>query len=145
MAKLTESTLVDAPAEAVWALIRDFNGMSAWSTAAPPSVIEDGKAADQVGCVRRFEVNGKLLIRERLLGLDDESLTQIYAVVESTLGLHEYVGKLQVIPVTDEDRSLVVWSGGFTAEAAAVGQTTALLRDGIYRPGLASLKKHFSG
>ncbi|MCW2913801.1 MAG: hypothetical protein JWN52_1869 [Actinomycetia bacterium] len=144
MAKLTESTLVDAPAEAVWTVLRDFNGLSVWSPSMPASVIEDGKAADQVGCVRRFEINGKVMARERLLGLDDESLTQTYTIVESALGLHDYLGTLHVIPVTDEDRSLVVWSGSFAADAAQVEKATAMLRDGIYRPGLTSLKKHFT-
>ncbi|MCW2886769.1 MAG: MxaD family protein [Streptosporangiaceae bacterium] len=145
MAKLTESTLVDAPAAAVWALIRDFNGLSTWSTSMPPSVIEEGKAADQVGCVRRFEVNGKLFARERLLALDDLSLTQTYTIVESAMSLHDYLGSLHVTPVTDEDRCVVEWSGSFAADADQVEKTTAMLRDGIYRPGLASLKKHFGG
>ncbi|MGI8336079.1 SRPBCC family protein [Actinomadura scrupuli] len=145
MAMLTESTLVDAPAEAVWALIRDFNGLSAWATSMPPSVIEDGKAADQVGCVRRLEANGTLLARERLLALDDVSLTQKYAILESALGVNDYVGTLHVTPVTDGDRSVVEWSGSFRADAAEADKTIAVLRDQIYRPGLAALKERFSG
>jgi hypothetical protein len=145
MATLTESTLVDAPAEAVWALIRDFNGLSVWATSMPPSIIEDGKPADQVGCVRRLEANGTLLARERLLALDDVSLTQTYSILESALGVHDYRGTLHVTPVTDEDRSVVEWSGTFSADAGEADKTTAVLRDQIYRPGLASLKKHFSG
>jgi polyketide cyclase/dehydrase/lipid transport protein len=145
MATLTESTLVHAPAEAVWAVLRDFNGLSVWATSMPPSVIEDGKAADQVGCVRRFEVDGTVFARERLVALDDLSFTQTYTIIESIMDVHEYVGTLRVIPVTDEDRSVVTWSGAFAADADEAEAKVVMLRDSIYRPGLAALKMHFGG
>jgi hypothetical protein len=145
MAQVTESTLVDAPAQAVWALVRDFDGMSVWAPSMTPSTIEDGLAADQVGCVRRFEANGKLFARERLLALDDAALTLTYTVVESVLGLYDYTSTLHVTPVTDEDRCVVTWSGSFAGDAGQVDKATSTLRDGIYRPGLAALKEHFAG
>ncbi len=50
MAKSYASTVIDAPADAVWARIRDFNGPAVWhSGLVASSEIEEGKAGDQVG------------------------------------------------------------------------------------------------
>ncbi len=49
MPKAYASTVVNAPAATVWAAIRDFNGLPGWVAAIADSMIEDGKASDQVG------------------------------------------------------------------------------------------------
>ena len=49
------STVIDSSADAVWAKIRDFNGLSDWySEAIAKSVIEDGKRGDEVGAIREL-------------------------------------------------------------------------------------------
>ena len=56
MAKVTVSSVIDAPVEDVWRVIRDFNGLPSWHPRMVESHIEDGLAADQVGCVRNFKL-----------------------------------------------------------------------------------------
>ena len=41
MAKAYASALIDAPAETVWAILRDFNGLPNWHSAIVRSEIED--------------------------------------------------------------------------------------------------------
>ena len=68
MPQITESTMVGAPANEVWALLRDFAAIGDWHPALPPAEIEDGPA-DRVGCVRVYPLaDGH---RETLIALDD--------------------------------------------------------------------------
>ncbi|MFN8704802.1 MAG: SRPBCC family protein, partial [Rhodospirillales bacterium] len=71
MARAYASTVIDAPVEKVWGLLRDFNGLPNWNPAVVRSRIEDGLAADVVGCVRSFHLRDGTHVRERLLTLDD--------------------------------------------------------------------------
>ncbi|MEM7668425.1 MAG: SRPBCC family protein, partial [Pseudomonadota bacterium] len=54
MVKVIRSTVLDAPVEAVWNVLRDFNGHDRWHPAVSQSVVERGEPSDRVGCVRRF-------------------------------------------------------------------------------------------
>jgi uncharacterized protein YndB with AHSA1/START domain len=56
MVKIVKSTVIDAPVEAVWAVLRDFNGHDQWHPAVADSHIERGQSSDRVGCVRRFHL-----------------------------------------------------------------------------------------
>ena len=53
MSQVHTSTIVGAPADEVWALLRDFGAIGDWHPALPPCRIEDGPA-DRVGCTRVF-------------------------------------------------------------------------------------------
>ena len=50
------STVIDAPVAAVWAVIRDFNALPAWTPFVAESRIEANAPADQIGCVRAFRL-----------------------------------------------------------------------------------------
>ena len=67
MAKVTISSVIDAPVEKVWARIRDFNGLPGWHPRMVESHIEDGKEAGSIGCVRNFQLASGARIREKLL------------------------------------------------------------------------------
>ena len=68
MARSYASTVIAAPADEVWARIRDFNGLPVWlGGLVVESEIEDGKAGDQDGGVRSFTLGDGTHIRERLL------------------------------------------------------------------------------
>ena len=66
MPTVTVSSVIDAPIEKVWARIRDFNGLPSWHPRMVKSEIEDGRAADEIGCVRRFELVSGATLREKL-------------------------------------------------------------------------------
>ncbi|HSY86978.1 MAG TPA: SRPBCC family protein, partial [Verrucomicrobiae bacterium] len=54
MVKVHISSVIDAPADRVWAAIRDFNALPKWHPAIKDSHIEGGLPADRVGCIRNF-------------------------------------------------------------------------------------------
>ena len=56
MVKVVKSTILEAPVDTVWGILRDFNGHDRWHPAVADSVVERGLPSDKVGCVRRFHL-----------------------------------------------------------------------------------------
>jgi hypothetical protein len=71
MIRVYSSSVIDAPADRVWEVVRDFNGLPDWHPLIADSRIEGGLAADRVGCIRNFRTRDGGLIREQLLTLSD--------------------------------------------------------------------------
>ena len=66
MVKIVRSTIIDAPTDQVWEVLRDFNGHDSWHPAVAESAIERGNSSDKVGCVRRFTLQDGSELREQL-------------------------------------------------------------------------------
>lgn len=145
MPKVYTSSVITAPAERVWATLRDFNGLPDWHPAIAESRIEGGAPADQVGCVRAFKLNDGGFIRERLLALSDFDLSCTYSILESPMGVENYVATLKLTPVTDGARTFAEWSAEFDC---APDREEELVRDigtGVFQGGFDSLKQRFGG
>ena len=93
---IRRSTVIDAPVEAVWAILRDFNGHDAWHPAVATSAIENGEASDQVGCVRNFRLKDGSRIREQLLFLSDAKRSFGYCILEAQAPLRNYVASVRL-------------------------------------------------
>lgn len=145
MAQVYASSVLGAPADAVWDAIRDFNGLPSWHPAIAESRIEGNAPSDQVGCVRAFRLTDGGFIRERLLALSDYDLACTYSILESPMGVENYVATLRLIPVTDGARTFIEWSAEFDCpperEAALVEQ----IGNGVFQGGFDALKSRFGG
>ncbi len=53
---INQSTIIDAPIDRVWAVLRDFNSHDQWHPAVAGSRMENDAAGDVVGGVRRFSL-----------------------------------------------------------------------------------------
>ena len=106
MVRVYVSSVIDAPADTVWARVRDFNGLPQWHPAIADSRIENGDAADRIGCIRHFHTRDGGMIRERLLALSDYEYSCTYSILESPMGVENYVATLKLTPVTDGARAL---------------------------------------
>ena len=99
MPKAYASTVIDAPADRVWAAIRDFNGLPQWHPGIADSRIENSQPADRVGCIRHFHTRDGGTIRERLLALSDYEFSCVYEILESPMGVANYaVPACDVLP-----------------------------------------------
>ena len=99
MAHIYVSSVIDAPIEDVWAIARDFTGH--WhSSVIYNSSIEDGLPADQIGCVRAFELSDGGKLREVLVGMSDERHEFSYRILESPLPVEDYFAAVRFSPVT---------------------------------------------
>ena len=56
---VVRSTVIDAPIDRVWAVLRDFNSHDRWHDVVAESRIEGDERSDQVGCVRSFTLEGR--------------------------------------------------------------------------------------
>jgi hypothetical protein len=138
------SSVIDAAADTVWSRIRDFNGLPLWHPAIADSRIENNAASDRVGCIRHFHTRDGGLIRERLLALSDYDYTQTYEILESPMGVDQYVATLKLTPVTDGERCFAEWSAEFEC---APGRERALIDQigtGVFQGGFDALKRHFA-
>lgn len=145
MVSVFVSSVLDAPPEDIWAVIRDFNGLPGWHPAIAKSRIEDGKAADQVGCVRNFSLHDGGLIRERLLTLSDAEFTCTYSILESPMGVENYVATLRLVPITDGGRSYIEWTADFDAPPGEEDALEEQIGDGVFQGGFDALKERFGG
>jgi hypothetical protein len=137
MAKSFYSTVLDHTADEVWSFIRSF-GDYAWAGVESETVIEDGKAGDQVGAVRRVQI-GDRLIRQRLLAHSDIDRSYSYAFLEPA-PVRNYQATISIVPVVDGGKAFVQWWATFDcAEDALERWTNFFARDG-FAVWLASLR-----
>lgn len=137
------SAVVEAPAERVWATVRDFNGLATWfATAVSSSEIEDGRTGDQVGAVRRFQL-GDATVRETLIGHSDRERRYDYEFVPpAPFPVTGYVATLRVTPVTDGDAAFVEWWADFDCEVAEQAHWQAFFAAEVFKPAVDALKGH---
>ena len=143
MAQVYTSSVINAPAERVWAVIRNFNGLPDWHPAIAESRIEGGGPADQVGCVRAFRLRDGGFIRERLLALSDFDYSCSYSILESPMGVENYVATLKLTPVTDGARCFAEWSAEFDCAPEREAELVALVGNDVFQGGFSALKERF--
>jgi hypothetical protein len=144
MAKVYASSVIAAPHGAVWAVVRDFNALPNWTGFVAESRIEHNSSADRVGCIRNFRLKSGGRIRERLLALSDYDMSCTYSILESPMGVENYVASLRLIPITESDHTFAEWCAEFDA---APGREQALVDDigrNVFGAGLAALKRRFA-
>ena len=138
---IRHSTVIDAPVDAVWPILRDFNGHDVWHPAVTSSAIENGDKSDQVGCVRSFRLKDGTRIREQLLFLSDAKLSFGYCILEAQAPLKDYVASVRLRPVTSDDACLMEWRVAFEPPAAERARLERFVRDEIIEAGFAGLRR----
>ena len=100
MVKIVKSTVIDAPIDVVWDILRDFNSHDAWHPIVAASQIENGRASDEVGCVRDFQLQDGGGIREQLLALSDNEREKVstYCILDAPVPLRDYVATVRLRP-----------------------------------------------
>lgn len=139
MAEALATTIIDAPVETTWAVLRDFNGLPVWNPNVRESVIEDGRDADSVGCIRAFSLGDGTFVRERLLELDDSRYRMAYNFETPAFPVENYLASLDLIPVTNGDKTFVRWWASFDEAAGDRGKYSALISEAVFAGGLKAL------
>jgi NADPH2:quinone reductase len=140
--KVVRSTVIDAPIERVWAVLRDFNSHDQWHTVVDQSRIEAGERSDQVGCVRNFSLKDGNRIREQLLTLDDKLYKSTYCIVDATVPLQRYVATVTLKPVTDGNRTFWHWESSFATPPGRERELRDMVAQGVYEAGFENLRRH---
>ena len=101
MPHIVKSTILDAPTDVVWAVLRDFNGFDRWHPAIATSAIERAQSAAKIGCIRRLKLSDGSEVREQLLALSDLEQTFSYCLLDTPIPMFNYVAHVRLLPVTD--------------------------------------------
>jgi Polyketide cyclase / dehydrase and lipid transport len=143
MIKVYTSTVINGSADAVWAIVRDFNGLPKWTPFVAESRIEGGLPSDKVGCVRNFRLKDGGIIREQLLTLSDYDYQCTYSILESPMGVENYVATLKLTPVTDGNTTFAEWWAEFDPPAGKEKELAEGIGQGVFQTAFNSLKMMF--
>ncbi|CAN5171126.1 SRPBCC family protein [soil metagenome] len=141
MAKVYVSTVIGAPASEVWAIIRDFNALPAWTPFVVESRIEQNARPDQIGCIRNFRLRDGGVIRERLLALSDYDLSCTYTILESPMGIENYIAKLSLTPVTEGNATFAEWEADFDCAADREEVLIRQIGTNVFQAAFTALKQ----
>ena len=141
MARVYVSAVIPAPAEKVWAMLRDFNALPRWVPAVAESAIEQGLPADRIGCVRALVLRDRGRIREKLLASSDYDFSVTYSILESPMGVTDYVATLRLFPVTDTGECFAEWQADFECAPERAAALSQQIGKNVFRAGLDRLKQ----
>ncbi|HWH72721.1 MAG TPA: SRPBCC family protein [Methylibium sp.] len=142
--KVVEKITIDAPVEAVWAQIKDFDALAKWHPAVEASPADQGNAE---GSVREIRIKGGGALTETLERYNADTRSYSYRAKDG--GALPVTNYTSTITVSGEgNTSTVEWRGAFYRgfpnndpppeqnDEAAVRAVT-----GVYQAGLAHLKQ----
>ncbi len=144
MIRVYVSSVIDASADSVWSRVRDFNALPVWHTIIADSRIENSEPSDKIGCIRHFHTKVGGMIRERLLSLSDYDYSCVYSILESPMGVDNYVATLKLTPITDGGRCFIEWSAEFDCAAGRERELSETIGQGVFQAGFDALKQHFA-
>jgi NADPH2:quinone reductase len=139
MVEVRRSTVLDAPIDRVWEILRDFNGHESWHPAISASRLEEGATGDIVGAVRDFRLVDGSRIREQLLALSDSETSFTYCILEAPVALRNYVAMVKLRAVTMESRCFWEWSADFDAPASEKDRLSRFIEQDIFEAGFRSI------
>lgn len=145
MIEVMASSVLNAPIASVWPFLRDFGAIGQWLPGVKSCQIEKDDPGDRVGAIRRLEMGDVGLIREQLLTLSDTDHAVTFSIIESALPIRNYHSTIQLLPVTDEDRTFIRWKGQFEADPNHAAAMQARMPTLIYQPAFNKLASRFSG
>jgi hypothetical protein len=140
MVKVVKSTILAAPIDRVWEILRDFNGHDRWHPAVADSHIERGQTSDRVGCVRRFHLQDGSELREQLLTLSDIDFALSYCLLDTPVPLFNYVAHVRLLPVTDGDHTFWRWESRFDTPSGRERELHDMVAEEIYQAGFDAIR-----
>ena len=138
MSKVSMSTRLNASAEQVWKVLRDFNGLPVFIAAIKQSTMEGAG----VGALRTLTLDGGgPPIIEKLEGLDDQARTLSYSIVTSPLPLTNYLATVETIE-TGATECEVKWYSTFEPQGVPEAEAVKVI-EGVYSGAFKGLHKLF--
>lgn len=124
---------VNASADRVWELFRDFGGIARIS----PGIQSCSVEGQGIGAIRTLKMGG-LELRERLEAFDDAGRSLCYAIIgDHPLPFDNYLSTVRV--VDQGDACTVEWSSSYDPKGSE-DQASGLIQ-GIYKGGIAGVRK----
>jgi hypothetical protein len=129
---------IEADANSIWQLIRDFSEISAWG---PGEVVKTEGLG--VGMIRHINFNSEMLV-ERCEAHNDDQMSFSYRLLESPWPIADYVAIVVLTP-EGPNKTLIEWSSVYqsTSESTEATEATRKFIENTYRKGfIARLRKN---
>ncbi len=142
MTRVTKSAIVNATAEKVWTVIKDFEKMASWH----PVVAQSSTDINQdnaIGTVRTCNLEGGGVVKEVLLEHDDHKRTFSYQFLESPMPMSNAATRVEVKSVTEGDQTYIEWSMGFEPDEGAENDLIEMV-SGMITAGFESLQQRLN-
>jgi len=134
MLSVKVSERIEASAERVWELVRDFGGVERYAAGIEKCTVE----GQGVGAVRTLALPGGRSLVERLEAFDDPGRRLSYAIVAGPIPVASY---LATIEVCDEGSGCRIdWSSTFEPRGISDDQARGMF-EGVYKGGIAGIKR----
>ena len=134
MVSVKVSERVEASADRVWELFRDFGGIQRFSSGFEKVEV----SGSGIGAVRTITLPGGAALQERLEAFDERGRKLQYAIVGGPIPVANY---LATIEVKDEGKACRIdWSSHFEPKGIGDDQARAMI-EGVYKSGIAGVKK----
>ena len=135
------SAVINASSDKVFSLLKNFHDLS-WSKNVVSKV-------EKIGDKRHYEVGAKRILNdafhETLRSINNDKKTFTYSIDDgpgpvSKDNVSGYIGEVSVIPITEDDSSVVVWTSKWASDKDG---GVADFCNPIYHALLQDLKSHF--
>ena len=138
------TSVIDSPIDKVWEVVRGFNDMPDWHPVVDRSEIEDGLHPDTVGCIRSLYLADGQNVREQLIALSDLDFSFSYSMIDTGLGMYDYIASFELRPITDGNRTYIQWTAEFTAAPGEEKEKENMVANDVFQSGFNALKELFS-
>lgn len=134
MLSVKVSERIEASADRVWELVRDFGGVQRYAAGIEKCSVE----GHGLGAVRTLGLPGGLSLQERLEALDDAGRRLSYAIVAGPIPVSSYLATLEVC---DEGSGCRIdWSSTFEAKGISDDQARGMI-EGVYKGGIVGIQR----
>ncbi len=134
-----ETTHINAPAKAVWALVGGFKALDRWHPAIVSSTLLG--TGTEIGDIRVLTLADNMEVVERLEFYDEHAMTFRYQILESPLPVDNYHASVTVKSAED-GMAIVIWQSSFKAADASNDEAKQIINN-IYLAGFESLAELF--
>ncbi|GAM24550.1 hypothetical protein SAMD00019534_077250 [Acytostelium subglobosum LB1] len=137
------SSIIAAPTEKVWSVIRDFTFPSKVISTIESAVMDDNASPTSVGAVRTLKWKTGEIRKHRLLELSDISLTVVWEVIESNppTEVTATISSIRLHRISDTNQTLITWEGEFSSD---VKNDVINFEQKSYQLNIQEIKKFFS-
>lgn len=133
MTSVSVSIDIAAPAEEVWSLVGDFDGLPVWLELIRSSRLSDDDR------VRHLETANGATIVERLLDHSDGSMQYVYTIIEGSDPVTDYTASMSLRSI-DPRSTTVTWASRFEPNDPHDAESLAANYRSLYLAGLTRLK-----
>lgn len=144
MAKTYVSTVIDAPVEAVWRVLRDFRRLAEYHSTVVTIEFPGDLPGDEIGCTRRASNSFGMHVTERLVALSDLEHSGSYRMLEIEAPVANFIGHFRLLPLTDGGKTFIEWRSEFDYLGEDnVMDLITFLENEVYMDCLRGLKRMF--